>query len=368
MKTLKIVKSHLSFQIYSNYKNDLSPPLKDDQLPFQKYLPSHVVNFTLLFSLLLFTLISCSNLDDIDVDLNKKPIKSTPQLLTSGLQGASGSAIGPGGDLFVTEGLTGTISRIDKYTGDKTIFASGLPSSIIGAGGVNDLTFIGGKAYALVTLLGPQFGNNDIVGIYKITGPNSYEVIADIGTFSVNNPPANTDFFVQMGVQYAIQTYRGGFLVTDGHHNRILHITLDGEITEFMTFGNVVPTGLAVKGNQVLMAEAGPIPHNPEDGKIVSFSENSSNSTTLATGAPLMVDVELGPKQNVYALAQGEWNGAGNGSPAFENDGSLLKLNSDGTLSVITHGLNQPTSVEFIKNTAYIISLSGEVWTVEIDR
>ena len=34
----------------------------------------------------------------------------------------------------------------------------------------------------------------------------------------------HTDFFVPTGVQYALEPYRGGFLVTDGHHNRVLRV------------------------------------------------------------------------------------------------------------------------------------------------
>ena len=41
-----------------------------------------------------------------------------------------------------------------------------------------------------------------------------------------------------------MQAYRGGFLVTDGHHNRVLWVSPDGEITQVIQFGNIVPTGL----------------------------------------------------------------------------------------------------------------------------
>lgn len=51
--------------------------------------------------------------------------------------------------------------------------------------------------------------------------------------------------------------------MTDGHHNRVLRVSLDGEITELITFDNIVPTGLAVWGNKVYMAEAGPSPTCP---------------------------------------------------------------------------------------------------------
>jgi hypothetical protein len=37
----------------------------------------------------------------------------------------------------------------------------------------------------------------------------------------------------------------------------------------------------------------------------------------------------------------------------------------DGTMKVIADGLNQPTSMEFIGNTAFIVTLGGEIWVVE---
>ena len=45
-----------------------------------------------------------------------------------------------------------------------------------------------------------------------------------------------------------MQPFRGGFLVTDGHHNRLLRVALDGAIAQVVALGNVVPTGLAVRG------------------------------------------------------------------------------------------------------------------------
>jgi hypothetical protein len=293
-----------------------------------------------------------------------KSVPGPAQLLVTGLQSGSGSTIGPGGDLFITEGATGRILRVDPKTGEISIFASGLPPWVIGLGGLMDVTFLGGTAYAIVTLVGPEFGTNDVVGIYRIDGPDSFTVIADIGAFSLANPPS-TDFFVGTGVQYSIETYRGGFLVTDGHHNRVLHVTRDGEITEFKTFGNIVPTGLEVSGNTVYMAEAGPIPHLPEDGKVVSFGPNSPTVLTVASGARLVVDVESGRGQTLFALSQGIWDRVEEGSPAEPNTGSLVRVNEDGTFTVITTGLDRPTSLELIGTTAYIVTLDGEIWTIE---
>lgn len=289
---------------------------------------------------------------------------AAPVQLVTGLEGASGSALGPGGALYVTEGAAGRVSRVDPQTGAVTPFASGLPPSLIGIGGAIDVAFIGKTAYVLVTLVGFDVGGSDVVGIYRIDGPDAYTIIADIGAYSVNNPP-NTSYFVPTGVQYALENYRGGFLVTDGHHNRVLHVTLNGRIRDFKTFGNIVPTGLAVSGNTVYMAEAGPVPHLPEDGRVVAFGPKSLEAKVVAWGAPLLVDVEFGRGRSLYALAQGVWDGAMDGSPALPGTGSLVQVMSGGHFKVLAEGLDQPTSMQFIGNTAYIVTLGGEIWRID---
>jgi streptogramin lyase len=47
--------------------------------------------------------------------------------LTAGLASGSGSTVGPDSALYVTEGATGKVLRVDPKTGEVTTFASGLP-------------------------------------------------------------------------------------------------------------------------------------------------------------------------------------------------------------------------------------------------
>lgn len=290
-------------------------------------------------------------------------------LLASGLEGATGSTIGPDGALYVTEGAAGKVSRVDPQTGEITTFTEGLPPALLPFGGAMDLVFMDETAYVLVSVIGDDLpfpvNNGDVVGIYRIDGPDSFTVIADLGTWSINNPSASA-VVVPSGVQYAIDTFRGGFLVTDGHHNRVLYATLDGEVSEMIAFGNIVPTGLETHGNTVYMAEAGPNPHLSENGKVVAFGPGSTSATEVASGAPLLVDVEYGLGQRLYALAQGDFPaGSIDGSPATPYTGLLVKVNEDGSFTEIIGGLNQPTSMEFIGNTAYVVSLAGEIWKIE---
>ena len=231
---------------------------------------------------------------------------ATGYRLVTGLEGGSGSTVGPDRALYVTENAAGRITRVDPRTGATTTYASGLPQLIpeVGFGGPVDVAFLGRTAYVLVTLVGPDVGGSDVVGIYRVEGPNSFTVVADLGAFSIANPPA-TDFFVPSGVQYALQAYRGGLLVTDGHHNRVLRVTRDGQITELRTFANIVPTGLEVRGRTIYLAQAGPVPHLPEDGTVVSFRPRSTTVREVAAGSRLLVDVEFGPRHRLYALSQG---------------------------------------------------------------
>jgi hypothetical protein len=289
-----------------------------------------------------------------------------PELL-SVLEGGMGfgSALGPDGALYVTEPGAARVSRVDPDTGVITTVADGLPGQVLpGLGGALDLAFIHGKLYVLVTFVGVDVGGTATVGIYRMDGPHRFTVIADIGTFNINHPP-DTDFDAPQGVQTSMQKFRHGFLVTDGHLNRVLRVTRQGHISVLRAFENTVPTGLETAGSKIYMSEAGPVPHLPEDGKVLSFRPRSANATEVASGGRLLVDVERGPRHALYALAQGIWElGGSPGSPAMPNTGELLKVNRDGTFTHVVDELNQPVSLEFIGSTAYVVTLSGAIWKI----
>jgi hypothetical protein len=330
--------------------------------------------FTIAFS-------ACKKSIDVPAETNDQSLSAkaehghlqqTKTLLVTGLEELQGSTVGPDEALFVTAPLAGSIWRINPKTGALTLFTTGLPKRnpdpFFQGAGVIDVAFRDGTAYALVTGVATDLGGQDIVGIYRVDGPDSYTIVADLGAWSVAHPPV-PDFFVPTGFQYAFESYRDGFIVTDGHHNRILYVTLDGEITEVIAFANVVPTGLALKGNTIYFTQAGPIPHQPENAKLMSLSPKPPIATEVASAAGLdvglFVDVEFGSGNTLYTLAQGIWDGPYEGAPALPNTGALLKLKPNGTFSVIVDGLNQPTSMEFIGNNAYVVSLAGEVWEIK---
>lgn len=285
-----------------------------------------------------------------------------PVLLAKNLAGGAGSTIGPDGALYVTEPEAGEVTRIDRRTGETSTFASGLPVRPEDTpGGAVDVAFLGPVAYVLVTVVEPAAAS----GLYRIDAAGKPHLVADIGAWSASHPPA-AEVAVPTGVQYALQPYRGGFLVTDGHHNRVLRVRPGGFVAELVALDNVVPTGLDTVGRTVLIAEAGPVPHRPEDGRIVAFVPGKHGVTEIASGGRLLVDVEA-TDHGLYALAQGEFTpGNAEGSPADPGTGQIMQATSDGDLLPVVRWLDRPTSFEIVGKVAYVVTLDGEVWRVDL--
>ncbi len=307
------------------------------------------------------------------------PREPTKILLTQFDGIAFGSTVGPDGMLYVTDPQNGQILRVNPATGSYTVFAWGLPKTPPGwgDGGTFDVTFVGNTAYALVSevssdtsVADPSLDLHGVDGIYRIDSPHCFTIIADIGTWSIANPPPPTiSVAVPSGVQYAFLPYRDGFVVSDAHHNRVLYVTLDGQIAQLLQFGDVVPTGLARWGTDFYMSQSGPLVQGPpraEIGQVVAFDSKTLNPVEVVGGIPLPIDVEFGPGRTLYVLSQGthainDWEG----SPADPDTGALLRVNPDHTTTTVVDHINLPTSVKFIGNTAFIVCYTGKIWRIE---
>ena len=289
-----------------------------------------------------------------------------------------GSTIGPGGSLYVTDGVAGAVLRIDRRSGRVSPYADGLPPKAfpgVDIGGPVDVAFAGRTAYVLVTLVsgsifGEPFGDPEAEnGLYRVERDGSNTLVADLGQWSVDNPPEPA-FFVDTGVHFALERYRGGFLVTDGHHNRVLRVDRHGSIHEIATFGNVVPTGLEKAFGRIFVTQMGPIPHPPEDGKVVALRAGRE-PREVASGARMLIDVERGPHRKLYGLSQGKWDGVGEGSRAKPDTGRLVIVGRHGDLTPVLGRrgkelvLDRPTSLEFVGATAYVVSVTGDVYRVD---
>ena len=287
--------------------------------------------------------------------------------------------MGPDGALYVTDSSAGRIRRVDPWGGTVTTYADGLPPAIAGVvgGGLVDVAFIGRTAYVLVTgvsefwteLIGsPNAPATE--GIYRLdrvgSGRTQATLVADLCTWSEEHPPLNPEYFIPGGYTYAMEPYGRGFLVTDGHHNRVLRVGLDGAISVYTDFAeNVVPTGLERVGRTVLVGQAGPVPHTPETGRVVALRRPAGRAVSVASGAPLLVDVEIGPRHRLYGLAQGDWPYEGQegkeGFPAAPNTGHLMVAQRSGQFRSVVSGLDRRTTFELIGRTAFVVTITGKV-------
>ena len=295
------------------------------------------------------------------------PESGDPELLVTGLAGGSGSTVGPDGALYVPEPVSGEVTRIDPGTGATTVVAPCLPPQVLvgDTGGAMDVAFLGSTMYALTSSVSEDVGGSDVSGVLRVEG-ETCEVVADIGVWTMGNPPPpDFDFFVPSGVPYAIEAYQGGLLVTDGHANRVLQVTPDGQVRTVLQVGNVVPLGLDEVDHTVYLGLAGPVPHLPEDGQLLSLDVGSGDTEPVASGGPLLVDVEAG-RDALYALAQGDFpEGAPEGAPALPDAGQLLVANRDGGFDVVAAGLDRRTSMEVVDGNGYVVTYDGGVRQIE---
>jgi hypothetical protein len=286
-----------------------------------------------------------------------------------------GSTLGPDGALYVPNSVDGTLVRIDPRSGAASVVGAGLPLPN-GGFGAWDAAFIGRTAFVLVTLAGSDIGQDAVMGIYRLEPNGTFSVFADIGSWAKAHPAADPDWFLSQGVQYSMEVWRGGFLVTDAHHAKVYRISGHGVVSDLVAFADtdVVPLGLEVSHGDVFLSTAGPIPHLPSTSQINEIHRNG-HVEVVAGWAPdytghsgLLVDVEAGRDGRLYGLLQGHWDLApideNEGFPAAPNTGELVVV-VDGEFRSVVSGLNQPTSVEIVGRTAFVVTLQGVVLRID---
>ena len=197
-----------------------------------------------------------------------------------------------------------------------------------------------------------------------------FTAFADIGAWSVEHPPA-TDYFITTGVQYALERYGDGFLVTDGHHNRVLRVGPDGSIDELIAFDNIVPTGLETFGPVVLMAPGRGAPAPPRGRARWSPSgRRRRTAVEVASGASLIVDVEFGARLALRPVAgrMGRRRRRISRRPRHRPSGQgrlewrfVPVVDGAGDEMV----LDRPTSLELDGDTAYVVGLTGTIVKIE---
>ena len=224
-----------------------------------------------------------------------------PQLLASLAGGAaSGSAIGPGGALYVPQPATGEIWRIDPRSGAKTLYASGLPTRFRGFRSA--VSWTSRSRDRRRTRLSASSGQR--------SRPTSSHVIRGSGSTASTGRrarPSSQTSAVRMREPAAADLPDRGSdrravraravprwlprhrrapqpgSLRDARRQRVRDPAVRGRR----------PDRAGRLGQHGLPGRGGPVPHLPQNGKVVSFRPGASTTTDVAAGARLAVDVEL---------------------------------------------------------------------------
>lgn len=280
--------------------------------------------------------------------------------IATGFSFVLGTAIGPDNALYVADAGKGEVWRVDPETGHKTLRAWGLPVSE--EGGVSDIAFIGYDLYALTTTV----SSPDVVGIYRLPKGGKPEILADLGGYSKAHPVGFADA-APTGNPFSLEVLdAGNLLVVDSNHNRLLVVdTFQGTISQLAQFQNIVPTGTSRADNVLYVSQIGAFPHTPQDGRVWAVTLPEGEASLVAAGTPFIIDVEKGPSSRLYALSFGTQPTNPEGPPADPFSGKLLLVRDNGTFGILVANLTMPTSLDILGDTAFITTMTGDVWRVD---
>ena len=91
----------------------------------------------------------------------------------------------------------------------------------------------------------------------------------------------------------------------------------------------------------------------------------------MASGATMLINVERDPRGQALRTLSGPVGRCRCGLPGEPDTGRLLVVGRHGELTPVVDGagvelvLDRPTSVEFVGKTAYVVSVTGDIYRVD---
>jgi plastocyanin len=184
-----------------------------------------------------------------------------------------------------------------------------LPSGLwVDAGwiwGIMDVAILDGELYALSGGGGASWGRPESPnGVYRILGDGTWELVADLGGWLANNPPAVIPWdYDPGGSWFDLEAGAERLWVTEAVAGMVLTVTPAGDIELIadLSEGHLVPTGLALAddGTAYVGFET-TVPYPDGGSKVVAISPDGT-VTDQWTGLTAVTDVVLGPDGALYA-------------------------------------------------------------------
>ncbi len=321
-------------------------------------------------------------------------LSSNATVFASGFSNPRGLKFGPNSDLYVVEagiggsnpsacdqegsifdpyfsGYTGQISKVNLANQQKSIVASGLPSTVDNTNtvlGAVDLAFIGNTLYTVVFAGCERFFQNVPTSVVRVNADTTWNVVADLSHFLNNNPVAEpppgapAGDFESDGSPYGMIAVRGSLYVVEANSGQLLKVSADGWVERVVdlsvnhpvpssityhgdfyigTFGSadtnflaevykvtpsgqvrVVVSGLnpvlglaVVRGQLYILETYSGDPVSTDTGRIlrVSLSRAPASPEVIASGLTFATAMVAGPDGRLYVSNKGFGFGAGEG-------------------------------------------------------
>jgi hypothetical protein len=261
-----------------------------------------------------------------------------------------------------TNGRTARISRIGP-NGNRSTFASGFPSALSATGdldGVADVAFVGSQLYALVPGGGCSHGSRNVpASVVKVSSSGQWAIVADLSAYlkahPVAHPPGD---FEPDGTWFSMRPIHGILFAVEPNHGEVVRIDpATGQVRRVADFsaklGHIVPTALAERSGNLFFGNLGTFPITPGNQKVWSLARNG-DVDVVKGGFTTVLGLDFDSRGRMYVLETSH-------APGFPTPGTgrVVRINSDGTRTVIVNGLVFPTAMRFGPDGKLYISNKG---------
>lgn len=266
-----------------------------------------------------------------------------------------------------TGGNTARISRVDE-DGVRSTVVDGLPSAsanpAIGGDvqGVADVTWMGGRMYALTAGAGCSHGNPGTVnGLLRIERDGHTELAANLSAFLVANPTAHepAEDFEPDGTWYGIARVGHTIYVVEPNHSEIDAVSADGHVRRLVDMSAepwVGPTSIAYHRGSFYVGNLAPFPAVAGSAKVFKVSLDGRVSV-FATGLTTVLGVAFDRQGRLYALES--FTSFPFPAPPAVGSGKVVRLNASGGWDDVVTGLTFPTAMTFGEHGDLYISNCG---------
>jgi hypothetical protein len=262
-----------------------------------------------------------------------------------------------------TNGRTARISRIGP-NGNRSTFAFNFPSAAAAIGdvdGVGDVAFVGNQLYALVSGGGCSHGVRGVAaGLYRVSSGADWSLVADLSAFQQAHPVAHPepDDFEPDGTWFSMRVINGIVFAVEPNHGEVVRIDpATGAIRRIADvsakLGHVVPTALAERNGNLFFGNLGTFPVTPGNEKVWSLARNGDISVAKG-GFTTVLGLDFDSRGRMYVLETS--HAAGFPTPGT---GRVVRINSDGSRTVIVDDLFFPTAMRFGPDGKLYISNKG---------